>query len=283
MKQNNSEKNMVRVVALLENTKESPKLKCKHGLSLYVETKKHKILYDIGPNALFLKNAETLGVNIVDIDIVVISHGHIDHCGGLKSFLEKNHKAKIYIRPQVMEKHYVKVLGIPFYVGIDTALLSADRFILTDDVHVIDDEIMLFSNVDGKFPLPKSDSNLLVKRNGRMILDDFCHEQNLMITSGDSRILFCGCAHAGIVNIINRAKTLMGSDPTTVIGGMHLYEPTKKRYESREYIDNIATELEEIKASFYTCHCTGEKAYEIMKPRLGDRLAYLRTGFEIRI
>ena len=274
---------MIRIVVLLENTKESPKLKCKHGLSLYAETEAHKILFDMGPNALFLKNAEALGVDIADIDIAVISHGHVDHCGGLKCFLEKNQKAKIYIRPQAAEKHYVKVLGIPFYAGIDRSLLSSDRFVWTDDTHVIDNELMLLSGVTGQFPLPRSDGNLFVKRNGKMAADDFSHEQNLVIMSGDSRILLCGCAHAGIVNILRRAEELIGSNPTAVIGGMHLYEPTKKRYESNRYIDGVAATLTETESYYYTCHCTGEKAYERMKVRLGNRLTYLRTGTELRI
>ena len=274
---------MGKIVVLLENTTESSKLKCKHGLSLYAETETHKLLFDMGPSALFLKNAIALGVDIAAVDLAVISHGHVDHCGGLKYFLEKNQKAKIYIRPQALEAHYVKVLGIPFYAGIDRALLSADRFVFTDDTHVIDDEITLFSNVTGQFPLPGSDGNLFVKRNGRLVPDDFCHEQNLMITSGDNRVLICGCAHAGIVNIVHRAKALIGSDPKAVIGGMHLYEPTKKRYESDSYMDSVAAALSEIKSSYYTCHCTGERAYEKMKARLGARLTYLRTGSELRI
>ena len=274
---------MVRIVALLENTKESSNLKCKHGLSLYAETETHKILFDMGPNALFLKNAEALGVNIADTDIAVISHGHVDHCGGLKYFLERNKKAKIYIRQQAAEKHYVKVLGIPFYAGIDRSLLSSDRFVWTDDIHRIDDELMLFSDVTGRFPLPKSDGNLFVKRNGRMAADDFSHEQNLVITSGNRRILLCGCAHAGIVNIVRCAEELVGSEPTAVIGGMHLYEPTKKRYESEGYIDDVAAALSETGSFYHTCHCTGKKAYERMKVRLGARLKYLRTGTELLI
>lgn len=274
---------MVKIIVLTENTKESSDFKCKHGLSLYVETKKHKILFDMGPNALFLKNAETLGVDIADVDIAIISHGHIDHCGGLRYFLEKNQKAKIYIRPQAMEQHYVKVLGIPFDAGIDRALRSLDIFELTDDIHMIDDEIMLFSNVSGQFPLPQSNSNLFVKRDGKIIPDDFRHEQNLIITSGDDRVLICGCAHSGIVNIVNRAKTLVGGDPTAVIGGMHLYEPIKRCYESDEYITDVTAALAEIKSAYYTCHCTGEKAYEKMKARMGTRLTYLRTGAELRI
>lgn len=158
---------MVKIVVLLKNTRVSSKLKYRHGLSLYAETEKHKILFDMGPNALFLKNAEALGVNIADVDIAVTSHGHVDHCGGLKYFLEKNQKAKIYIRRQALEEHYVKVIGIPFYAGIDRALLQSDRFVFTDDVHVIDDEITLFSNVAGQFPLPRSDNNLFTKKAGK--------------------------------------------------------------------------------------------------------------------
>ena len=265
----------------MENTKESVNLKRKHGLSLYAETETHKILFDMGPNDLFLRNAEVLGADIAEVDIAVISHGHVDHCGGLKYFLEKNKKAKIYLRPQAAEKHYVKALGIPFYAGIDKKLLSGDRFVFTDDIYKIDDEITLFSDIFGQFPLPKSDGNLFVKRNEKMIADDFSHEQNLIIATEDSQILVCGCAHAGIVNIVRKAKTIIGNEPTAVIGGLHLYEPVKRRYESNEYIDNVATVLAKGKSSYYTCHCTGEKAYERMKARLGVRLTYLRTGAEI--
>ena len=146
-----------------------------------------------------------------------------------------------------------------------------------------DNELMLFSDVGGQFPLPKSDGNLYAKRNGKIIADDFCHEQNLVITSGDTQILLCGCAHAGIVNIVRRAEELIGSVPSAVIGGMHLYEPTKKRYESNEYINDVAGALAKIKSSYYTCHCTGKKACEKMKPCLGNRLKYLATGAELLI
>lgn len=145
---------------------------------------------------------------------------------------------------------------------MDRALLSAGRFVFTDGIHVIDDEITLFSNVTGQFPLPGSDGNLFVKRNGRMFPDDFHHEQNHIITSGNNRVLICGCAHAGIVNIVRRAKTLVGNDPTAVVGGMHLYEPTKRRYESDGYMGGVAAALTESRSSYYTCHCTGEKSYK---------------------
>ena len=80
-----------------------------------------------------------------------------------------------------------------------------------------------------------------------------------------------------------QSKTLIGEDPSAVIGGMHLYEPARKRYENDRYIGRVAAALAESSSSYYTCHCTGEKAYETMKPCLGARLTYLRTGSELRI
>ncbi len=276
---------MVRIVVLLENRTESPKLKCKHGLSLYIETNTHKILFDTGPNDLFLKNAEVLGVDISAVDIAVISHGHADHCGGLGCFLKANKRAKIYIRQEAFEKHYVKAFGIPFYAGIDRTLAenaANDRFVFTDELcEIAKDKLTLFSDVSGCFPLPKSDGNLFVKRDGKMVGDVFGHEQNLIVTSGDKSILICGCAHAGIVNIIDKAKTLTGNFPSDVVGGFHLYEPVKRRYENGGYISSVAEVLARFESSYYTCHCTGVKAYEKMKPRLENRLTYIHTGSEI--
>ena len=79
----------MRVIVLVENTSISKDYKSKHGLCLYIETKKHKLLFDLGSNSLFLENAVKLGVNITDIDSVIISHGHNDHGGALKKIMPK--------------------------------------------------------------------------------------------------------------------------------------------------------------------------------------------------
>ncbi|MBQ1834756.1 MAG: MBL fold metallo-hydrolase, partial [Oscillospiraceae bacterium] len=91
----------MKVTMLLENTVCRDDVKCAHGLSMYIETQNHKILFDMGPNAMFLENAETLGVNIADADIAVLSHAHNDHCGGLELFCKRNDHAKIYLQQEV--------------------------------------------------------------------------------------------------------------------------------------------------------------------------------------
>ena len=99
----------MRIITLIENVINSGNLQAEHGLSLYIETDKQKILFDTGQSDMFIQNAHKLGVNIEDIDSLVLSHGHYDHTGGLYTFLEKNSKAKCmqnktYLFPNIAAK-----------------------------------------------------------------------------------------------------------------------------------------------------------------------------------
>ncbi len=269
---------MLKVTTLVENTSSSPKYQSKHGLSLYIETSKHKILFDLGPNGLFAENADKMGIDISKVDIVVISHGHKDHGGGLKTFLALNATAKIYINRQAFEPHYIKVLGFPFSVGLDAKLQADNRIIFVDESMVIDDELMIFSGVKTERYRANSNRVLYAKENGKLIQDAFVHEQNLMITVEGENVLFTGCSHAGVVDIYIKAKSLTTRNIKTLIGGFHLYNPPTGRYESDELIDGIASALAMNNCDYYTCHCTGKRAFERMKRTLSDRLHYLSVG-----
>ena len=271
------------VKALVENTSVSPKYKSKHGLCLYIQTAKHKLLFDLGPNGLFLENARKMGVNIAEIDTVVISHGHVDHAGALSVFLQHNSSAKIYIRESAFNRHYTKVFGLPFSVGLDRSLRSNKQIIFTGSVEVIDDELTLFSDVQSNELTSSSNFALLAETNGKKQTDDFKHEQNLLIKDGDKAVLFAGCSHAGIVNIKARAEQLVDGKPLNIIGGFHLYNPISKKHESKKLVDKIAERLDDGETRYYTCHCTGQWAYSIMKETLQDSLQHLSTGKEIKI
>ena len=267
----------MKVTAILENTTVSPALRARHGLSLYIETEKHKILFDMGPDGTFADNAHRMGIDPTGIDTVILSHGHRDHGGGLARFLAENRTAKIYLRRAALDPHYIRVCGIPFSVSIDTALVTGDRFVFTDRVTVGDESFTLFSDVTGVFPLPASDRKLW-RRDERLAPDDFAHEQSLLLTEGGRTLLVSGCSHAGIVNILCRARELTGGTVDAVIGGFHLYNPPTRRYEKAAYIGAVATALAESGSTFYTCHCTGKRAFLQMQSTLGDRLRYLATG-----
>ena len=271
----------MKIIALVENTTEDKALKPKHGLSVYIETLKHKILFDLGPDDAFIHNAHKLGIDLTEVDTVVISHGHFDHGGALADFLRVNNKAKIYIHRLAFEPHYIKVLFFKVYIGLNKKLTVNNRFILIDDITKIDDELFVFSDVKGKFST-RSNNVLLKKTVNGYVKDDFSHEQNLIVTSEDKSVLLSGCSHKGIANILCTAKKHQPKIQA-VFGGFHLYNPATKSTEPPELVQHLASELSAYDVVFYTGHCTGSKAFAIMHDNLGDTLQYFSTGTIVEI
>ena len=120
-------------------------------------------------------------------------------------------------------------------------------------------------------------------RNDLLICDDFAHEQNLLIREKGKILLVAGCAHNGIVSIIDHIKLNGLPMPTHVIGGFHLYNKAANQFESPEIVQQIGEYLNESGAKFYTCHCTGIKPYEQLKAIMGDSISYLSTGDQLTI
>ena len=273
------------IKTLVENTSLKDDLKSEHGLSLYVETKKHRLLFDVGASGAFIQNAEKLGVDISDVDILVISHGHYDHGGGLKAFMEVNGKAGIYLHKNAFEDHFSNRLGGErAYIGLDKNLLPNERFVFVEDYLRIDDELELFSHVVGNKLVPTGNKDLLMLKDGNIVEDDFSHEQSLVIRgNGGKTVLLAGCAHRGILNISDRSNELNNSSPEVVIGGFHLYSASKKKYEDTERIIQLGYELDKMNSLYYTCHCTGVEAYNKLKKILGEKIGYLATGSYLTI
>jgi len=95
--------------------------------------------------------------------------------------------------------------------------------------------------------------------------DNFDHEQHLIVHIDHLDVLFSGCAHGGILNILEQAKLILGHYPHIVIGGFHLASTT-------------GLKVSQTNTKFYTCHCTGYDAYQLMKPLMKDQLDYFATG-----
>lgn len=262
----------MKIKCLVENTTNT-ELESRHGLCFYVETKKHKILFDLGPDKLFIDNAEKLNIDLTSIDTVIISHGHIDHGGGLSGFLKLNNTAKIYIQKSAFDKYYSKVLFLKVYIGLDKKLIN-DQFVLLDGNTVIDEELSLFVSEGNILPSPAN--NKLYKENN--IRDDFKHEHNLLIKE-DKNVLFTGCSHSGIFNILNSCK----DNVDICIGGFHLFNPISKKSVMDDYLILFSNEMANYKdILFYTCHCTGVKAFNYLSQSF-DNIKYISCGNELEI
>lgn len=259
----------MKITSIVENTSNS-ELKAKHGLSLYIETLNHNIIFDLGPDRTLFDNAKRRKIDLTKIDIVVISHGHIDHGGALRDFLEINNNAKIYIQRNAFEPHYSKTLFLKIPIGIDKTLKEHPQVFLVDGDYKIDDELFLFTvNEAGKCNSPVND--VLYDKDGK---DDFSHEQNLLIKEKQS-VVIMGCGHSGVVNIMNKAKMYR---PRVCVGGFHLYNPITKRGVPDALLNEISENLKDYDdIRFYTCHCTGKRAFQYLSKQMTN-LFYLSCG-----
>lgn len=275
----------MRVVTLLENERADDTLRCEHGLSLYIETEKHRILFDSGASDAFAENAEKLGVDLAKVDIAFLSHAHDDHCGGLDTFLRLNTRAKVYLQREAFGEYYSISPKKHQFIGLPAALHAYDgRFVLVDGVTVIDEELMLFSGGMGSELLSEANATLRERVGEDYPRDAFRHEQDLIVTENGRTVLFAGCAHRGIVNILGRAEEIIGHAPDAVFAGFHLYNPTLGESEPRALVDAVGARLRARRGTRYmTGHCTGATAYGWLRETLGDRLARMTTGTEFVI
>ncbi|WP_026835827.1 MBL fold metallo-hydrolase [Eubacterium xylanophilum] len=277
----------MKIINLIENTDGPSGCVSAHGLSFFIETKKHKLLVDLGPTEATLENARKLGIDLAEVDTVILSHGHYDHSGGIMPFSKINSEANIYMQRLSLEEHYSddgdESCHRYRYNGIDKAIADLPQLQLLDGNHDIDEELSLFTIGNRTHKLPFANSRLLVKRGGEYIPDDFSHEQFLVMKSEKGNVLISGCAHNGILSIMDEYRKLFHGDPHMVISGFHLMKKTDYNEDEINEISEIAYELRKYSAQFVTCHCTGIEAYEIMKTIMGDQLSYVHSGDEVYI
>ncbi|WP_313114223.1 MBL fold metallo-hydrolase [Pseudescherichia sp.] len=241
---------MLKVTVLLENrkAKQADGLICRPGLSLLIEDDITRILFDTGPDNSFIHNAEKMGVSLEHIDWVVLSHGHYDHCGGLKHL----HKLpKVLCHPGVYDHKYAGVKILNRFIAIkkiSTQLPSVKHdFFFTKKPYEISNKFIW----SGEIASAKSYGYVKGERVEPDVLKD---EGVLIYKSGKGLVIFTGCGHKGLRNIIEHCKRLTGvSTIYAIIGGMHLRHAMPWSLMSlRSYIKAVNPE------QIFTCHCTGK-------------------------
>ena len=271
----------MRIINLIEDTKGAEGLCFEHGLSFYVETQKHRLLLDTGASGDFVINAERLGIDLRKVDTLVLSHGHYDHTGGVMRFVQINPTAKIYLHKNAGGEYYNDYNSQLKYIGIDKSILSLPQLILIEENLKIDDELFLFSDLDCITPIPAGNAILKKEIGGELLQDDFAHEQYLAVNSGGKTALLSGCAHRGILNIMHGYKKLFGSYPDYVVSGFHMMKKTPYDQADKALAEDTARALKATGAEFFSGHCTGDEAMEILLEILGEGLTVIHSGDKI--
>lgn len=244
----------MRITVLLENTTERGDMLTEHGLSLYIEGESKNILFDAGQSDAFARNASRLGIDLAKADLAILSHGHYDHGGGLRAFMDINSSAPVYIDRRAFGSFF-NAKGK--YIGLDASLAKSDRLIYTDgDMRIegVGELCRLKKQIGGATGLPDICLGLSEMRDGRLCRDEFLHEQYLLIEEDQKRVLFSGCSHRGIIDIAEQFR------PDVLVGGFHL-----SKLEDGELLGDIVKRLELLGTRFYTCHCTGRAQYLEMR------------------
>jgi len=255
-----------------------------------VEADGCKWLVDVGASPLFIDNAQKLGVSIEDVDYVVLSHGHFDHAGGLRTFLEINTKATVLLSSQVE--------GLQFYsyrlktrrnISIDQTIIQEypDRFIPIEENIPVTQNTDIVCHFPKKYPKPKGNRSLFLSKGDVEVIDDFSHEIVLTVSSQRGIVAFSGCSHNGILNVLSACSEYHGSTSIAAcIGGTHLLDSTPdNHYENAGELEEITQRLtaDYPAMTLVTGHCTGQKAMQLLATEMGDRFAKFYSGAEFII
>ena len=267
---------MKTVMSVVIDNKACNGLKGEWGLSIVVDYKGKKILVDAGASDLFIDNMAKLNIDIRDIDYAMLSHAHFDHANGIPAFFKKNDKAKFYIRETTKDNCYAKRLFFYKYIGIPKRMMDeyADRIeVVSGDYKVMDGVYLLPHKTANLENIGKKEKMYLKTDNG-YVFDNFAHEQSLVVDTDKGLVIINSCSHGGAVNIINEVKnTFKDKHIYGIIGGFHLYNKKDAEVlEVAECIKNTGIEF------VCTGHCTEERAYNILKGVLKDKLIQLHSG-----
>ena len=208
------------------------------GFSCLITGIEKTILFDTGPGHSLLNNMEKLAIKPDSINTVVLSHIHPDHTGGLNSFLEKNSDVTVYLPASFPKKFKdnVQSYGAKI-VDVEQSLK------ICEDVY---------------------STGLL----GKLI-----REQTLIIRTEGGLVVIIGCAHPGIIKIVNAAKELLKDDILLVMGGFHLELATKGK------IGKIISTFKQLNVRYAgPCHGSGDKAISLFEKHFGKNYINIGAG-----
>lgn len=271
---------MLKATVLIDNVSESA-LKSEWGLAIDIEYNGLRILLDTGASAAFAANAVALGIDLAAVDMAVLSHSHFDHSDGMAAFFAQNDRAKFYLQAACAEDCYAKEGFWGKYIGIERGTLRryAERIEYVDGEKMPMEGVYLLGHTTDGLSAVGRAAGMFRRRGLRRWDDDFAHEQSLVIKTKHGLAVFNSCCHAGADTVLREVQERFPDEPIGLLaGGFHLYQTPDDdvRAFARRVLDTGVQ-------SVWTGHCTGERAMEILKQEMGDRLHRLCAGAVIAL
>jgi 7,8-dihydropterin-6-yl-methyl-4-(beta-D-ribofuranosyl)aminobenzene 5'-phosphate synthase len=282
----------MRVTALIENETSDgcDHLQSEHGLSLHIETAGTTVLFDTGSSGAFADNAAALGIDLAGVDLAVLSHQHYDHGGGLRRFFDVNAKARVYLRDCAVDNRFFKALAVFKHpIGLDHSVVDdfPERYIRVSEPTEVAPGVWLLTEIGNDHPRPKGNRRLFVEHDGALTPDPFDHELVMAVLEDDGMVIFTGCSHSGILNMVESATARFPETPVkAVFGGFHLVGIPKLNTmpAGRPEVEEIAGKMMgAVDGTVFTGHCTGRKALDILAGVMGDTLRPLATGASVEV
>ena len=279
----------MKVYVLMDNTKEEGScFEAEHGFSLWIDADGRGILYDTGVSEKTFENAARLGIDIASAECAVISHGHYDHAGGLRYFLEHNAAAGVCLHPLCWGKQLSNTTGTLRYIGMETALAAefAERFVTFDRSFSKDGLEFIVPPRNKKYSCPAGNGALFSEIDGVTVPDQFRHETVFAVKDKGELVVFSGCSHQGIGNVMAAvAERFPGVPVKAAFGVFHMSSPATGALTEKEsaVADTAKLLLSFSGCVYYTGHCTGAGAYSLMRGIMGERIRLLRAGEAIEI
>lgn len=279
----------VRITTLAENTTNGSGLLAEHGLSLLVESKDCKVLFDTGQTTTVVHNARALGVDLAQVQVIALSHGHHDHTGGLRDVLREvgrgRREVEVVAHVGVFDPHYSvrkrakdqederpRYVGIPF----SREALEGDgaSFRLIEGPADISDCGLLTGEVPRLTPYEHIASSLKLRDGDGWVEDPVFDDQALVVRADDGLVVALGCAHRGMVNTLEYARRITGEERVlAVVGGTHLGQASEEQLE--ETIRALkGFGIRKLGVS----HCTGLKAAARLAHEFGDAFFFNVAG-----